>query len=156
MKRQQSATSVGLSEAYYRVARAGVTSANLYEPHVAATRSCSNVNASAYAYRKPTLLAPVRYSVASHYESAGTPVTRECLSNVHRSVRQGKAWQPPQYRILVSLQSQVVELTNSPNVRTQVSRDQPSIRRKSGRFAKIVHDTLTLKFPKVILGDYII
>jgi len=48
----------------------------------------------------PTLFAPVRYSVASHYESAGTPVTRECLSNVHRPIRQGKAWQPPQYRIL--------------------------------------------------------
>jgi len=80
--------------------RAGVTSANLHEPRVAAMRSCSTVKSCAY--RKPTLLAPVRYSVASHCESAGTPVTRECLSNVHRSVRQGKAWQPPQYRILVS------------------------------------------------------
>lgn len=63
-----------------------------------------------------------RFVTQSQVITAGTPVTRECLSNVHRSVRQGKAWQPPQYRILVSPQSQV-ELTNSPNVRTWISGD---------------------------------
>lgn len=68
---------------------------------------------------------PVRYSVASHYEPRlGTPVTRECLSTVHRwvcSPAKGVAG-PPRSIAFPYHRNPTAELTNSPECASEISK----------------------------------